>query len=158
VASALLAKIEEAGLVFWENKEIRFTGPSSEIEQQTRSLAGQFETLRTQDGRRLDSLAAYAGISECRAAFLAFYFGEEAGEDCGLCDVCCGRPARPASFFDPLNAPSTPKRRGQRSRRTRKTGSKKARAKKSRTNKIRAVKNDSNPSETKRKPRRRRRR
>jgi ATP-dependent DNA helicase RecQ len=120
VAAALLARIEEAGLVYWDDSEIRITDSTVDIEEQTRSLAGQFETLRTQDGRRLDALARYASSSECRASFLCEYFGEEVGKACGLCDVCRGRPSRPDSFFAPIDLPSKPKRRGRKSRRGRK--------------------------------------
>jgi ATP-dependent DNA helicase RecQ len=121
VGAALVAKIEEAGLVYWDDSEIRFTDPTADIEEQTRSLAGQFETLRTQDGRRLDALASYAGSSTCRASFLCEYFGEEVGEPCGLCDICRGRPSRPESFFDPINPPSKPKPSGKKPRRGRKS-------------------------------------
>jgi ATP-dependent DNA helicase RecQ len=122
VAAALVAKIEEAGLIYWDDSEIRFTDPTADIEEQTRGLAGQFETLRTQDGRRLDALARYADSSECRASFLCEYFGEEISEPCGLCDICRGRPSRPDSFFDPIDPPSKPKRRGRKSSRGRKSG------------------------------------
>jgi ATP-dependent DNA helicase RecQ len=121
VGAALVAKIEEAGLVYWDDAQIRFTDPTADIEEQTRSLAGQFETLRTQDGRRLDALASYAGSSACRASFLCEYFGEEAGDPCGLCDICRGRPSRPESFFDPINPPNAPKRKGKKPRRGRKS-------------------------------------
>jgi hypothetical protein len=80
------------------------------VEEAVRSLAGQFATLRTQDGRRLDSVADYAHVQECRAEYLRRYFGEEHGEPCGLCDVCRGRPERPSTFFQPVAAPP---RKGQ---------------------------------------------
>jgi ATP-dependent DNA helicase RecQ len=118
VASALLAKIEEAGLVQWDGKEIRFPDPDADIEEQTRALAGQFETLRTQDGRRLDAITSYVNSPKCRAMFLSDYFGEEEDEPCGLCDICRGSPTRPESFFEPLNAPSQPKKKKKRSRRS----------------------------------------
>ena len=130
VGMALVAKIEEAGLIYFDESEIRFTDPGADIEEQTRALAGQFETLRTQDGRRLDSLASYFNSSECRAQFLSNYFGEDMGEPCGLCDICRGSPARPASFFAAHTLPNKPTRkkksRGGRGSRGRKTASKKA--------------------------------
>jgi ATP-dependent DNA helicase RecQ len=122
VGAALVATIEEAGLVYWDDSEIRFTDPTADIEEQTRSLAGQFETLRTQDGRRLDALASYAGSSVCRASFLCDYFGEEVGEPCGLCDICRGSPIRPESFFDPINPPNKPKRKSKKPRPGNKSG------------------------------------
>ena len=112
VATALLTKLEEAGLVHWEDDTIRVNDPDDSIDDQARSLAGQFETLRTQDRRRLDAIADYVGAGECRAAVLRAYFGEEAGVHCGLCDVCCRRPARPESLFAPL-APPSPKRKSR---------------------------------------------
>src|SRR5262249_50230774 len=51
---ALLAVLEEAGLVIADADRIRITVSPSEFEEQARSLAGRFVTLRTQDGRRLD--------------------------------------------------------------------------------------------------------
>jgi len=124
VAMALIAKIEEAGLINLENDEIHITDPSIDLEEATRALAGQFETLRTQDGRRLDALGHYFGADFCRAQFLSDYFGEDKGEACGLCDICRGSPARPASFFAAHTAPDRPKRKTG-SRRGKRTGRKK---------------------------------
>jgi len=103
--AALLAKIEEAGLVAREDAEVRILARPRAIESGSRALAGQFETLRTQDGRRLDALEAYAQVQECRAVFLRRYFGETEDERCGLCDVCQQRPPRSDEFFDPLQSP-----------------------------------------------------
>ncbi|UCE85258.1 MAG: ATP-dependent DNA helicase RecQ [Deltaproteobacteria bacterium] len=130
VTSALLAKIEEAGLVSRDDSEIRVTGSEHTIEADTRALAGQFETLRTQDGRRLDALAEYAGSDECRAVFLSRYFGEAPPSACGICDVCRGKPPRPAGFYAPLAAPKrparAPRKRGRRRRRGRRGRAKRA--------------------------------
>lgn len=145
VAAALVAKIEEAGLVYWEGSEVRFTDPASDIEEGARNLAGQFETLRTQDGRRLDALGSYAASNECRAAFLCEYFGEEVEGACGLCDICRGSPSRPESFFAPINPPSKPKRRGRKPRGGRKASGSKTKSK------------TASKTKSKRKPRRRRR-
>jgi ATP-dependent DNA helicase RecQ len=120
VAAALVAKIEESGLIFFDDKEIQFTDPDSDIEEESRKLAGQFETLRTQDGRRLDALARYSSSTECRAAFLCDYFGEEVGAPCGLCDICRGSPTRPESFFEPITPPSRPKKKKRNPRRGKK--------------------------------------
>jgi ATP-dependent DNA helicase RecQ len=122
VASALLVKVEEAGLVQWEDSRIRVTAPPDAVEAETRALAGQFQTLRSQDARRLDAIETYAGASACRAMFLCDYFGEEAGEPCGLCDVCRGRPERPASFFSPIASPRAKERPRSRRRRRRRRG------------------------------------
>jgi superfamily II DNA/RNA helicase len=118
IASALLTRLEEAGLVAWEDKTLRVLHPERSIEEDARSLAGQFETLRTQDSRRLDVLAQYASTPECRAAFLCGYFGEEVEGPCGLCDFCLSKPERSDGFFAPLIAPKPPRGRGrQRGRR-----------------------------------------
>jgi ATP-dependent DNA helicase RecQ len=116
IAAALLAKLEEAGLVEFDDERIRVCGNPETFEQDARALAGQFATLRTEDGHRLDALAEYAGSELCRAVFLRSYFGEAAGERCGLCDVCRGRPARPEAFFAPIAKPVAPGRRGRRGR------------------------------------------
>lgn len=120
--NALLVPIEEAGIVKFDNEGvIEVLVPSDEVDERVRSLAGQFANLRTQDSRRLDSLADYAKSTICRAVYLRSYFGEEDGEECGLCDICRGRPERPATFFQPVSAPP---RRGRKKRKGR--GRKKA--------------------------------
>src|SRR5262249_7904701 len=112
--NALLAVLEEAGLVTLGDAGIAIAVPVSEFEDQARSLAGRFVTLRTQDGRRLDRLAEYAHARECRAIALRRYFGEEAGEPCGLCDICRGAPQRPSTFWQPIARPQPPARRRKR--------------------------------------------
>jgi ATP-dependent DNA helicase RecQ len=123
VTAALLAVLEEAGLVtLAEDGAIAVRVPAESVEEQARSLAGQFETLRTQDGRRLDSISEYVFQTDCRAVFLRRYFGEEDGTPCGLCDICRGRPERPSSFWEPIAQPERKKkkrRRGNRRRRNR---------------------------------------
>jgi ATP-dependent DNA helicase RecQ len=149
VAAALVAKIEEAGLIYWDDKEIHFTDPDVDIEEKTRKLAGQFETLRTQDGRRLDALERYASSTECRASFLCDYFGEEIGTACGLCDICRGSPSRPESFFEPIALPSRPKKKSKPRRRGRRRSAGAAAAK--------TAKAKAEGEGKKREPRRRRR-
>ena len=123
VTEALLAVLEEAGLVSLAEGggPIAILAPGESIEEQSRSLAGQFATLRTQDGRRLDRIGEYAGSSECRAVFLRRYFGEEDGTVCGLCDICRGRPERPESFWEPIAQPEH-RRKKRRRRRGRRRG------------------------------------
>jgi ATP-dependent DNA helicase RecQ len=104
--NALLVPIEEAGIIrYIDEGKVEVLVQPEQVEEQVRSLAGQFATLRTQDSRRLDSIAEYAQSTECRAAFLRTYFGEEHGEACGLCDICRGRPERPTTFWSPIAAP-----------------------------------------------------
>jgi ATP-dependent DNA helicase RecQ len=120
IVSALLVKLEEAGLVTREKDKISVAVPPDAIEEEARSLAGQFETLRTQDNRRLDALGVYARTTDCRASFLREYFGEEDAEPCELCDNCEQRKPRSAGFFAPIRAPEPKKnvkpRRGRRSK------------------------------------------
>jgi ATP-dependent DNA helicase RecQ len=116
--SALLAVLEEAGLVRWRPERIEVA--CQDVERQARELAGRFANLRTQDHRRLDRVAAYAASDECRAAFLQRYFGETGEEPCGLCDVCLGGRKRPKNFFEPLAAPPAHRRgRGVKTQRRR---------------------------------------
>jgi len=117
ITSALLTTVEEAGLVLREKTCVRLLAPHDTIEEQTRGLAGQFQTLRTQDARRLDALAEYASSTDCRAGFLRRYFGEDEGEPCRLCDVCRGLPERPTGFFAPIARPEPPRRPRRRGRR-----------------------------------------
>jgi len=125
VTAALLAVLEEAELVALdEDGGIKIREPAESVEERSRSLAGQFETLRTQDGRRMEALAEYALTSECRAVLLRRYFGEEDGAPCGLCDVCRGRPERPSSFWEPIAQPE--RKRKKKRRRGNRRRSKKA--------------------------------
>ena len=103
--TALLALLEEAELVKWDPESVFVCVPLAEFEPRARVLAGQFETLRTQDARRLDSVAEYADGTACRAWYLRQYFGEEGGEPCEICDRCRGQADRPDSFWEPLAPP-----------------------------------------------------
>jgi ATP-dependent DNA helicase RecQ len=109
--TALLSLLEEAELVKWDPTAIYVVVPLDEFEPRARLLAGQFETLRTQDARRLDAVAEYATGPACRAWFLREYFGEENGEACGMCDRCRGQADRPNSFWEPLAPPRGEERR-----------------------------------------------
>ncbi|MDG2308204.1 MAG: RecQ family ATP-dependent DNA helicase [Candidatus Binatia bacterium] len=112
--TALLVPIEEAEIIEFDEHNVVVKIPPEEVAARVKSLAGQFENLRTQDSRRLDSLADYANNSDCRATYLRSYFGEDDGEPCGLCDTCRGRPERPSTFFQAIAAP--PKRGKKRGR------------------------------------------
>ncbi|HZR82735.1 MAG TPA: RecQ family ATP-dependent DNA helicase [Candidatus Binatia bacterium] len=116
--NALLVPIEEAGIVRTrDDGTVETLVPAEEVEERVRSLAGQFATMRTQDSRRLDSVADYSHTPECRAVFLRAYFGEEDGEPCNLCDICRGRPERPSTFWQPVAAPPRPGKKRKRGRR-----------------------------------------
>ena len=110
---------DRAGIVDFDDQKVMVTIAPGEVQERVSSLAGQFENLRTQDSRRLDSISDYANDEGCRANYLREYFGEEGGEPCGLCDVCRGRPERPSTFFQAIAAPQ---RRGKKKRRGRNRG------------------------------------
>lgn len=116
VTSALLAVLEEAEMVRVHDDTVTVTPRDGSIKEDARSLAGQFANLRTQDGRRLDSVATYAQATDCRSLYLRRYFGEEGGTPCGLCDHCRGRSGRPDSFWEPIARPARRRRRGRRRR------------------------------------------
>ena len=114
IAAALLVKLEEAGLVELADGRVRVAVAAAAIAERSRGLAGQFETLRTQDNRRLDALGEYAKSTGCRASYLRGYFGEQDGAACGLCDNCQERQPRTAAFFAPIQAPVVERRRRRR--------------------------------------------
>jgi len=118
VAAALVAKVEEAGVVRWKDDAVHFEVEPDAVEKRVLRLAEQFETLRREDARRLDGIDAYATTEACRARQLREYFGEESGDPCGLCDVCRDRPDRPDSFWTPLSRPA--RKTGGRRKRKRK--------------------------------------
>jgi ATP-dependent DNA helicase RecQ len=108
---ALLALLDDGGLVKWDQDSVFVIVPPEEFEGRARQLAGQFETLRTQDARRLDAVADYGLLEDCRAVFLQDYFGEDGANDCGICDRCRGGTDRPNSFWEPLAPPKGEERR-----------------------------------------------
>jgi ATP-dependent DNA helicase RecQ len=58
------------------------------LESAARDLAGRLETLRREDEKRLQAVAAYAATEGCRSVFLRRYFGEDDPPPCGACDRC----------------------------------------------------------------------
>jgi ATP-dependent DNA helicase RecQ len=136
IVAALLVKLEEAGLVAREEEQIRILVPADSVAEQSRGLAGQFETLRIQDNRRLDALGEYSRTTECRASFLRAYFGENEAESCDLCDNCQQRKPRTEGFFAPLVArkPEAP-RKSRRSKSRAKPGRKSRRRRRAKARK-----------------------
>jgi hypothetical protein len=57
-----------------------------------------FEARRISDRRRLFDLLKYMNTQRCRVQMMREYFGEPAGELCGLCDSCAGIDSE---VFDP---------------------------------------------------------
>ncbi len=154
VAAALLVTLEEAGLVEREDHDVKILGDRESLEGDSKKLAGRFETLRTQDGRRLDFIADYAASETCRALYLRNYFGEEDAEPCGLCDVCRGRGDRPESFFEPLARPA--KKRPRRHKRSSSNSNRRKRRPAASASGDDAKKSDGSPSGKKKTTRRRR--
>jgi ATP-dependent DNA helicase RecQ len=120
IAQALLVPIEEAGIVTLEDDVVRIAVPADSVEREVRALAGRFQTLRTEDGHRLDAVGTYADTKECRAVHLRRYFGEEDGASCEMCDHCRERPERPDEFFSPVSLPQRVREEEERLRRERK--------------------------------------
>ena len=58
---------------------------------------GVYEERRSQYEERIEAMLKYIeeDSSECRSRMLLRYFGEEAEQDCGICDVCCRRDEHP---------------------------------------------------------------
>jgi ATP-dependent DNA helicase RecQ len=86
---SLCAQLEEVGLVELdeERRYVVQVGPE-ELIQGAEDLAGRFETLRTEDVRRLAAVKEYAQTEECRSVFIRRYFGEDDPPECGKCDRC----------------------------------------------------------------------
>ena len=129
VTSAVVAVLESASLVeITTEKYVRPLIPPEELVTKARRLTEQFQRLRKLDTERLDAIEAYASTESCRAQMLRSYFGVEAGEECGACDMCRQAGERPGSFFEPLRKKKARKKAGKKAR---KKSGKKARGKKS---------------------------
>ena len=58
---------------------------------------GVYEERRQHYEERAEAMLRYIeeNSDECRSRMLLRYFGEEAEQDCGICDVCCRKNAQP---------------------------------------------------------------
>ena len=81
------------------------------IDEDVRSLAGQFETLRTQDGGASTPSRSTPANRSAAPSTCAATSARKPTEPCGLCDICRGRPARPDDFFAPFAPPRSPKKK-----------------------------------------------
>ncbi|MFW5878302.1 MAG: RecQ family ATP-dependent DNA helicase, partial [Myxococcota bacterium] len=86
---SLCAQLEEVGLVELDDERRYITKVSpEELLSGAEDLAGRFETLRTEDLRRLAAVKEYALTESCRSQYIRKYFGEEDPPECGKCDRC----------------------------------------------------------------------
>ncbi len=88
-ARSLCAELEQMAIlgVDAERRYIARVDPDT-IESYAKDLAGRFEVLRREDGRRLAAMADYAAAEDCRSRFLRRWFGEADPPRCGRCDRC----------------------------------------------------------------------
>jgi ATP-dependent DNA helicase RecQ len=91
-AGAVLGILLDRGLVTREGAAHGLAPLATEPEQDVlalgRDLAARFETIRSEDRRRLDAVRAYAESCECRSVVLRRYFGEPDPPPCRKCDRC----------------------------------------------------------------------
>ncbi|HEY8375769.1 MAG TPA: RecQ family ATP-dependent DNA helicase [Nannocystis sp.] len=111
---ALCAELEQLGLVAVEARRYVARAEPEVLRRGIVELAGRFETLRREDARRLQAVAAYAATPECRSVFLRRWFGEDEPPRCGLCDRCRGAEPEPARSNRPIvrRRPNRRKRHG----------------------------------------------
>jgi ATP-dependent DNA helicase RecQ len=90
----IIAQLESAGIVERRAGKIRALRAFSSSDEISQFL-GEYEQRHTGDRERIESMMRYAETTFCRMRFLREYFGEESGTDCGHCDNCRNRNARP---------------------------------------------------------------
>lgn len=97
----VLSVLEAMGVAV-EVKAARWKGVEPKpTRDQIDAAASVFEARRISDRRRLASLLGYMNTQKCRVQMLREYFGELAGDKCGLCDSCAGLDSE---VFDPGEA------------------------------------------------------
>ncbi|MGM9742858.1 MAG: ATP-dependent DNA helicase RecQ [Candidatus Cryptobacteroides sp.] len=61
----------------------------------------RYKMLKETAHKRMEAMLEYVGEEDtCRSRYLLNYFGQEETSDCGRCDVCRGRAARPGESPD----------------------------------------------------------
>lgn len=90
-----LERLAQRGLIHYqastEQPTIRFLMPRQKL---SRALLNwdKYDFLRTQSETRFKEMLRYVDNSSiCRQLFIQQYFGEQAYDPCGKCDVCIGR-------------------------------------------------------------------
>jgi ATP-dependent DNA helicase RecQ len=69
---------------------------------------GKYQARKSNELNKVKAIIAYAtNKSQCRTQIIQHYFGENATEDCGVCDVCVKKTStttmRSADVFNKLN-------------------------------------------------------
>jgi ATP-dependent DNA helicase RecQ len=81
----VVALLQGAGVLARAHlRRLRQLNDAAELDQ----LLDAYEQRHADDRERLETMMRYAQIAQCRMGFMRVYFGEEAGEDCQLCDNC----------------------------------------------------------------------
>ncbi len=141
VAKVVCAQLEQVGLVALEARRWRALADPDALLEGTEDLAERFEVQRTQDARRLASLAGYAATEGCRSVYIRRWFGEIDPTRCGKCDRCqhrekvertvssaidCAERAADREAGSPSPSGSSKRRSGRRRRRRGRGGNERA--------------------------------
>ncbi len=84
-----LSRLEEAGVVkTLASGEIVAGNEHAALDEVVIQVINEHEAHRQYDKSRLDMMAGYAEVQDCRREYLLNYFGEEIDDPCGFCDNC----------------------------------------------------------------------
>ena len=84
-----LSRLEEAGVVkTLASGEIVAGNEEIALDEAVEQAIKEHESHRQYDKSRLDMMAGYAEVQDCRREYLLNYFGEEIDDPCGFCDNC----------------------------------------------------------------------
>jgi ATP-dependent DNA helicase RecQ len=86
----VLAQLAGAGIVDRRGEEVRRARDFASTDELDGFL-GEYEARHRANRERLETMMHYAETTECRVRFIARYFAEPAGDDCGRCDNCRAR-------------------------------------------------------------------
>ncbi len=84
-----LSRLEEAGVVkTLASGEIIAGDADVVLDEAVARVINEHEAHRQYDKSRLDMMAGYAEVQDCRREYLLNYFGEEIDDPCSFCDNC----------------------------------------------------------------------